>query len=100
MSKQIHEAEVVQEPKGFKYKESYSTYTSQAKGTSVFVWSITIVSLFLSIIPVIGFILAWVALIANIIKKIPPIIPIFSLIISGFITTFFLLIAWLIGLIF
>jgi hypothetical protein len=100
MNKQVHEAEIIQEPKGFSYKESYATYTTQAKGTSVFVWSLTIVSLFLSFIPVIGFILAWVALIANIIKKIPPIIPIIALIISSFITTIFLFIAWLIGLIF
>ena len=100
MPKEIIEAEVIEEPKGFKYRESYTTYSSQAKGTSGFVWSITILSLFFSLIPIFGFIFAWIAFFANIIKKIPPVLPIVALVVSGFITTLFLFIVWFFRLIF
>lgn len=100
MAKDIIEAEIIEEPKGFTYKERYSSYTKQAKRTSGLVWAITLLSLFFSLIPIFGFVFAWIAFFINVIKKIPPVIPIISLIISSFITTGFIFIVWILRLIF
>jgi len=100
MPKQITEAEIIQEPKGFSYKQSYKEYSNKSRGVSYFVWIFSFIGLVFSIIPVFGFIYNLVALFLNIIKKIPPIIPILALIISSFITTGFVLIVWLLRLIF
>lgn len=100
MSKKVIEAEVLEEPEGFTYKERYSEYSTTTKKISGFAWTVSFLSLIFSIIPVIGFFFAWFAFFVNIIKKVPPILPIIALIISGFITSFFLLIVWFFRLIF
>ena len=100
MSKKIIEAEIIEEPKGFKYKERYTKYTQDSKNYPSFVTYINLLSIVFSFIPVFGFIFAWFAFAINIFKKIPPIIPVIALIISGFISATFTLIVWVFRLIF
>lgn len=89
MSKDYIEAEIVQEPAGFSYKEQYRTYNTEAKGISKFAWFLGILSLPIALIPFFGFIFAIIALIVNIVKKTPPILPIIALLISGLVSSFF-----------
>lgn len=100
MKDNVIEAEIINEPEGFSYKERYETYSTQTKQVSSFAWIVSIASLFFSLIPVFGFIFALVAFIIAIIKKIPPVLPVIALIISGFVTSIFLLIVMLIRAIF
>jgi hypothetical protein len=100
MSKKIIEAEIIEEPGGFKYKQSYQEYTSKSKDISYFVWIFSLLGLVFSVIPVFGFIYNLIALFINIIKQIPPVIPILALVISGFVTSVFLLIVWFFRIVF
>ena len=100
MTKEYIEAEIVQEPTGFSYKEQYRTYNTEAKGISKLAWFLGVLSLPLALIPFFGFIFAIIALIINIAKKTPPILPIISLIISGLVSSFFAIIILLFSAIF
>lgn len=59
------------------------------------VWLLSIFALFISFIPVIGLVTAFVALGACLVKKVPPVLPIIAIIISSVITSVFLLF-WLV----
>ena len=99
MSKEIIEAEIIDNSKNKNNSSSYA-YAAQNKNASAFAWSMGFSSILFAFIPIFGFIYAWIALLINIIKKTPPILPIISLIISGFITTSFVLFVWVLKIIF
>lgn len=99
-NKQIIEAEVVEEPEGFSYKQKYSSYSNQAKSTSKFAWVVALISLPMSLVPVIGFIFAIFALLVCIFKKVTPILPFISLIIAGVITAFVFVLSAVLSLVF
>ena len=56
--KKVVEAEIISEPEGFSYKQKYSSYSKRAKKTSKFAWTVAVISLPLSLVPIIGFIFA------------------------------------------
>ena len=97
--KKVVEAEIISEPEGFSYKQKYSSYSKRAKKTSKFAWTVAVISLPLSLVPIIGFIFAIFAFLVCVFKKITPVLPFVSLIISGFITAFVLVISALINIV-
>lgn len=100
MAKNVPEAEIIQQPEGFYYKEQYREYSRKTKEISTFAWVISFLSLPFSLIPIFGLIFSIFAIVVAIIKKTPIFIPIISFIIASFVTTSVLLIAWIISLIF
>jgi uncharacterized membrane protein len=98
--KQVIEAEVIEEPKGFNYKQKYYEYSTETKKVSTFAWIIALLSLPFSLVPIFGFIFAIFAFIVCQVKKVPPILPLISLIVSGIITSFVLVISAFLSIIF
>jgi hypothetical protein len=75
---------------------NYRQYTQKPADTSLaWVWVIGIVAAFLSFIPLFGLSVSILAFAVHIIKKVPPILPIFGMII-GTITTSLFLLLWLV----
>jgi uncharacterized membrane protein len=98
--KEVIEAEIIEEPKGFNYREKYYEYSEETKKVSKFAWIIALLSLPLSLIPIFGFIFAIFAFIVCQVKKVPVILPFFALLVSGIITAFVLVISAFLSLIF
>jgi len=98
--KEVIEAEIIEEPKGFNYKQKYYEYSAETKKVSNLAWIIALLSLPFSLVPIFGFIFAVFAFILCQIKKVPAFIPFVSLIISGLVTSFVLVISAFISLIF
>ena len=94
---EIIEAEVVN--RGGTNTDQHFTYVAYGQKPSdpalVGVWIFGIISLFMSIIPVIGWFVALLALFASMLKKVPPILPVIALVISSVITGLFMFI-WLV----
>lgn len=94
------EAEIVTEPQGFSYRQKYNTYNYEAKSISKIAWIFGLLSLPFALIPVFGFLFAAIALVVNLVKRTPPILPVIALVISGLITSFFLILSFIISAIF
>lgn len=85
---EIIEAEIIDDSgaQNSSYR-NYVKYTKRPKDNGlVGVWVLSIIAVFTSLIPIVGFIIALIALGACLIKKIPPVLPVIALIISSFIT--------------
>ena len=100
VKKEVIEAEIIEEPKGFNYKEKYYEYSTETKKVSRFAWVIALLSLPFSLIPIFGFIFAIFAFIVCQVKKVPVILPFFALLVSGIITAFVLVLSSFLSLIF
>lgn len=75
---------------------SYKQYTQRPADTKLaWVWVLGIIAAFLSFIPIIGLGISILAFVVHLIKKVPPILPIFGIII-GTITTSLFLLLWLV----
>lgn len=98
--KEVIEAEIIEEPRNFNYKEKYYAYSSETKKVSKFAWIIALLSLPFSLVPIFGFLFAVFAFIVCQVKKVPVVVPFLSLIISGIVTSFVLVISAFLSLIF
>lgn len=93
---EVVEAEIIDAGGAGKRDYTATTFPKRPNDPAlVWVWSLSIFALFMSIIPIIGWFVALIALVASFIKKIPPVLPIIALIISSFISGLTLFI-WLI----
>ncbi len=96
-NKVVVEAEVIESsgPNKEQFK-NYTAYTKKPQDSSlVGVWLLCVFSIFFSLVPIFGLAIAVIALITCIIKKVPPILPILSIIIGTISTGIFLFI-WLV----
>ena len=65
MAKNVPEAEIIQQPEGFYYKEQYREYSRKTKEISTFAWVISFLSLPFSLIPIFGLIFSIFAIRIN-----------------------------------
>lgn len=75
---------------------SYRQYTQKPADTKIaWVWVLGVIAAFLSFIPIFGLGVSIVAFVVHLVKKVPPILPIFGIII-GTVTTSLFLLLWLV----
>lgn len=92
----IVEAEVVNSGSASTSYKSHTTYTQKPSDSAlVGAWILGVIAVFLSLIPIIGLGVAFVALLANLPKKIPPILPIIAIVI-GSVSTGIFVFFWLV----
>ena len=82
------------------YKARYTSYKTEAKGSSAFVFLLSLAAFFLSLVPIVGLVLSIAAMIAARIKNSSMVLAIIAFIIGSISTSIFLLIALVIGWLF